>query len=51
MTDFNLIQRFQKDCVVWSERRERLLALRIYYDSSWVNGCNLLAMREIREVA
>jgi len=40
----------QKMCVVWSYRRERNLALRVYYELEEKDSCEVYTLKPVREL-
>ena len=50
MTETNATSLLQKTCVVWSSRRERNIALRIYYDLREQDGCKIYSIGRVEEV-
>jgi hypothetical protein len=40
----------EKIALIWAERRERLIAVRVYYDISVDRGCTLYALNRIEEI-
>lgn len=49
MTEIDSTSLQEKSCVVWSERRERLIALRVYYYVLEQDGCKIYALQRIQE--
>ena len=39
-----------KSAVIWSQRRERDIAVRIYYDAYERNGCKVYILRQVEEL-
>ena len=39
----------EKSCVIWSQRRERNIALRVYYELLEQDGCKIYLLRNIQE--
>jgi hypothetical protein len=40
----------QKSAVIWSERRERDISVRIYYDTCERDGCKIYTLRQVEEL-
>src|SRR5947208_7053687 len=49
MTEINATSFLQKSCLVWSSRRERNIALRVYYDLREQDGCRMYTIGRIEE--
>jgi hypothetical protein len=49
MTESNLTPLLEKNCVVWSSRQARNLALRVYYDVREQDGCKIYTLRALEE--
>jgi len=49
MTETNATSFLQKSCLVWSSRRERNIALRVYYDLREQDGCRIYTIGRIEE--
>ena len=43
-------QAHEKLALIWAHRRERLIAVRIYYETSVERGCTLYQLRRIEEL-
>jgi hypothetical protein len=50
MTEINATIFLQKSCLAWSSRRERNIALRVYYDLREQDGCRIYTIGRIEEV-
>ena len=40
----------EKTAVIWSERRERDISVRIYYHARVENGCQIFTLRQVEEL-
>ena len=40
----------QKSAVIWSERQQRDIAVRIYYDAREQDGCRIYILRQVEEL-
>ena len=40
----------QKTAVIWSQRRERDISVRIYYDAREQDGCKIFTLRQLEEL-
>ena len=40
----------QKTAVIWSQRRERDISVRIYYDVRELDGCKIYTLNHVEEV-
>jgi len=40
----------QKTAVIWSQRRERDISVRIYYDAREQDGCKVYTLRQVEEL-
>jgi hypothetical protein len=40
----------QKSAVIWSQRRERDISVRIYYDAYERDGCKIYTLRQVEEL-
>lgn len=49
MTESELTPLVKKNCVVWSSRQARNLALRVYYDVQEQDGCKIYNLRAYEE--
>jgi len=43
-------QNHEKLALIWAERRERLIAVRIYYETSVENGCTMYWLNRVDEL-
>ena len=50
MNETNSIPTLQKTCVIWSSRRERDIALRVYYDLREQDGCKVFTLDHVEEL-
>lgn len=50
MTQTNPVQQLQKLSHVWTRRREKQIAVRIYYDLRQENGCKIYCLNQIEEL-
>lgn len=50
MFDLSTTETREKLALVWAERRQRLLAIRVQYDVRRDNGCTLYRLRRIQPV-
>lgn len=51
MTEIDSTTLLEKSCTVWSSRREREIALRVYYYVLEQDGCKIFALQRIQEPA
>ena len=50
MNDTNSAPILQKTCVFWSNRQERDISLRVYYDLREQDGCKLFTIDHVEEL-
>ena len=50
MIETELAPMLQKSTVIWSERQERDIAVRIYYDAREQDGCKIYTLRQVEEL-
>ena len=50
MNETELAPMLQKSTLIWSERQERNIALRIYYDAREQDGCKIYTLRQVEEL-
>jgi hypothetical protein len=50
MIDNDSTPLLQKTAVIWSERRERDISVRIYYDAREEDGCKIFTLRQVEEL-
>jgi hypothetical protein len=50
MTESNSTLLSQKSCLVWSHRRERDIALRVYYEVQEQDGCKIYIVNRVQEL-
>ena len=50
MIDTELAPMLQKSAVIWSERKERDISVRIYYDAREQDGCKIFTLRQVEEL-
>ena len=50
MTERSPVQQLQKLARIWSERREKQIAVRIHYDLREENGCKIYSLSRIEEL-
>ena len=50
MIETELAPMLQKSTVIWSERQERDVAVRIYYDAREQDGCKIYTLRQVEEL-
>jgi hypothetical protein len=50
MTESNSPLPLEKTCVVWSRRRERDIALRVFYDVRELDGCRIYTLNQVQEM-
>ena len=50
MIETELAPMLHKSAVIWSERRERDISVRIYYDAREQDGCKIYTLRQVEEL-
>ena|SRR6266699_1517030 len=50
MIETELAPMLQKSTVIWSERQERDIAVRIYYDAREQDGCKIYTLRQVEQL-
>ena len=50
MNETELAPMSQKSTLIWSERQERNIAVRIYYDAREQDGCKIYTLRQVEEL-
>lgn len=50
MTTIGAVESRQKIALVWAARRERIVAVRVYYDVAVERGCRIYALNRIQEI-
>ena len=50
MIETEMAPMLQKSAVIWSERREREISVRIYYDACEQDGCKIYTLRQVEEL-
>ncbi len=50
MIETELAPILQKSAVIWSERQERNISVRIYYDAREQDGCKIYTLRQVEEL-
>ena len=50
MTETELAPILHKSAVIWSERQQRDIAVRIYYDAREQDGCKIYTLRQVEEL-
>jgi len=50
MIETALTPMLQKAAVIWSERQQRDIAVRIYYDAREQDGCRIYILRQVEEL-
>ena len=50
MTETELVPTLNKSTVIWSERQERDIAVRIYYDVREQDGCKIYTLRQVEQL-
>ena len=51
MNEQDSVPMLQKSAVIWSERRERQISVRIYYDACERDGCKVYTLRQVEELS
>jgi hypothetical protein len=49
MKEANTTTLLEKSCVIWSRRRERNIAVRVYYDLQEQDGCKIYTLHQLAE--
>jgi hypothetical protein len=50
MIDFNDKPLLQKTATIWSQRRERQIVVRIYFNTREQDGCRIYTLRSVEEL-
>ena len=50
MIETEMAPMLRKSAVIWSERQQRDIAVRIYYDAREQDGCKIYTLRQVEEL-